>query len=317
MAHSQDGILLHSGTNEVEFMEFYLAGRSYGVNISKVVRVVSLKETPVTALPEAPPGIAGAIYDQDKPLKLINLRFALGVTGPETDPSRQLVLVARFNQTTTAYIIDGIQKIHRTSWERFQPLEATFGASPYLSGTVQMDDRIVLILDFERLLLDFTTPVEAAEEVAPEESIRDARARLHIVYAEDSAVVRRHTTNVLHNAGFTNLEVFDNGQTALEFLLKRREDCARAGRDLREDIQLVLTDIEMPRLDGLTLCRRIKESGGAGIPAVVVYSSLINDEMKRKCKSVGTDRELSKPHGNDIIDVIDELCLATPAGAAH
>jgi len=121
-------------------------------------------------------------------------------------------------------------------------------------------------------------------------------------------MIRKLTVDVLHGAGFTNIAVFENGLDAHTHLAALREQAAAAQRSLRDLVDLIITDIEMPKMDGLTLCRSVKSAAGDRIPAVVVYSSLINEEMARKCTSVGADAQLSKPHGDEIIAVVDKLC---------
>lgn len=304
------GILLSTGTNEVEFMEFLLAGTAYAVNVAKVLRVISAQTATVTTVPEAPKGVAGVIYDQNRPVQLIDLRIALGLPTDSTPPERQLILIAHFNSVATAFIIDGIQKIHRTSWSQFEPISHALGDGGFVTGTIKVDERILLVLDLERLLLDYTPRDRTAATAAATASaaLAPARARHRILYAEDSALIRRATADFLRKAGYSELVLCEDGQIALEKLEKERAAAGTSGATLRSRISVVLTDIEMPRLDGLTLCRLLRqtvtrEQG----PFVVVYSSLINDDMQRRCRSVGTDRELSKPASEQILGALDEL----------
>lgn len=304
-------ILLSSGTNEVEFMEFYLAGVSYGINVSKVIRVVSMSETPINSVPEVAPAILGVIYDQGKPLKLIDLKMALGLEAKTDEPVRRLIVIARFNKETVGFVIDGIQKIHRTSWDQFQPMTSAVQGGGYTTGTIQYEDRIILILDVERLMLDYSSHKPDAHDLPPSPvEIKDRRGQLNIVYAEDSKMIRKITSDIMIASGYSKLKIFENGQDALDYVSATRDLATKEGKTLKDYINLIVTDIEMPKLDGLTLCKRVKSDTPAEhIPAVVVYSSLINDEMSRKCKSVGADAQLSKPHGSEIVDIIDKLCL--------
>jgi two-component system, chemotaxis family, chemotaxis protein CheV len=304
-------ILLSSGTNEVEFMEFYLAGVSYGINVSKVIRVVSMSETPLNTVPEVDPSILGVIYDQGKPLKLIDLKRALKLESKNTDTTRPLIVIARFNRETVGFLIDGIHKIHRTSWDQFQPMTSAVQGGGYTTGTIQYEDRIILILDVERLMLDFSSHrLEDEKPVVTPPQLKEQRSQVNIVYAEDSKMIRKITSDIMMASGYTKLKIFENGQDALEYITKIVEQANKENKSLKEFIDLIVTDIEMPKLDGLTLCKKVKtETQNQHIPAVVVYSSLINEEMSRKCKSVGADAQLSKPHGSEIVDIIDKLCL--------
>ncbi len=316
IASAKQGILLESGTNEVEFIEFFLAGESYGVNVSKVQRVIALSNCHITRLAQAPYGVEGVIHVQDKPVLLVNLHTALAIPGAAAENDRQLVMVTRFNKRTTAFLIDGISKIHRTSWADFEPMNTTLAGegAGYTTGSIRIGERIILVLDLERLMLDFTPADERPGTPPPaDEQTRRSRENVKIVYAEDSKMIRRFTLDVLRGAGFTNIAVFENGLEANEHLATLRQQAADQKRQLSDFVDLIITDIEMPKMDGLTLCKNVKASGGDHIPAVVVYSSLINEEMSRKCISVGADAQLSKPHGEEIIAIVDRLCGCTAA----
>jgi two-component system chemotaxis response regulator CheV len=307
-----NNILLSAGTNEVEFMEFYLGGISYGINVAKILRVVGLKETPITRVAEAPRNVLGVIYDQGKPLKLIDLKGALNIDRPASDEDRRLVLITHFNSGSHAFLIDGIHKIHRTSWDSFQPMSSTlYNTEAYVTGTVQLENRIVLILDLERLIID-GSPNRSVEHVHLSEGTLVKRASRSIVFAEDSALIRRLTLETLTKAGYTRVQAFDNGETAWNHIQNEAALAKQGKQALHDRIQVLLTDIEMPKLDGLTLCKRVKtETGDPNPPAVLVYSSLINEDMRRKCKAVGTDRELSKPNTLDIIATLDEILFGS------
>ena len=312
-ASSQQGILLESGTNEVEFIEFFVAGESYGVNVSKVQRVIALSNCHITAVAQAPHGVMGVIHVQDKPVLLVDLHAALALpsSATATDTERQLVMVTRFNKRTTAFLIDGISKIHRTSWSDFEPMSTTLAGegAGYTTGSIRIAERIILVLDLERLMLDFTPADERPATPPPaDEDTRRSREHVKIVYAEDSKMIRKFTLDVLHGAGFANIAVFENGLEADQHLKALQQKAVAEHRSLSDYVDLIITDIEMPKMDGLTLCKNVKGAGGDHIPAVVVYSSLINDEMSRKCVSVGADAQLSKPHGEEIIALVDKLC---------
>lgn len=312
---NSDGILLESGTNEVEFIEFYLGGISYGINVSKVQRVLAASSVQVTRVAEAAPSVKGVIHIQDKPVMLMDLKESLGIPFDEsqTNLERQLILVTTFNACTTAFVIDGISKIHRTSWEYFEPISDQVnqeGAASFSTGTITLEDNIIIILDLERLMLTFFPRTHSKSIDSLELPSREGRESINIVYAEDSRMVRNLTEDMLQKAGYTRVSSFENGYEALEHLVKTRDLAKQEGKSLRDCVDLVLTDIEMPRMDGLTLCRRVKQDLAEGdSPAVVVYSSLINNEMKAKCKSVGADAQLAKPELDQIVSLIDGFCL--------
>lgn len=316
---ARDAILLESGTNEVEFIEFFLGDVSYGINVSKVQRVLARTSVKVTRVAQAPYCAHGMIHIHGKPIMLMDLKTALGIRfDPDSiDPNRQLILVTTFNKQTTAFLIDGISKIHRTSWENFEPMGeqvGSEGAGGFSTGTVTFADNIIIILDLERLMLSLfpnshSSGGSSGKVIGP----RADREHVRILYAEDSKMVRKITVNILKEAGYSQIDAFENGQEALTHFEARLAEC----RDLQEQpYDLILTDIEMPRMDGLTLCRKVKgELCSDNPPRVIVYSSLINKEMSAKCTSVGADAQLAKPDVEQIVELIDQLCLASEASA--
>ena len=311
----RDAILLESGTNEVEFIEFYLGDTSFGINVSKVQRVLARSSVEVNKVAQAPASTLGMIHIRETPVMLMDLKSALNISfDPESiNPSRQLILVTAFNQQTTAFLIDGISKIHRTSWENFKPMSHTIGGDEggFSTGTVTLNDNIIIILDIERLMLRLfpETHSHMLEDIKVED--RKGREAIRIVYAEDSHMVRSITENIIKGAGYEQILSFDNGRDAYDYLEQTAEEAKARGGSLADEVDLVLTDIEMPKMDGLTLCRRVKrELCSINPPKVVVYSSLINREMIVKCESVGADAQLAKPEVETIVNLLDELCLA-------
>ncbi|MEM7673851.1 MAG: chemotaxis protein [Verrucomicrobiota bacterium] len=313
--NEQNGILLTTGTNEVEFIEFYIGAESFGINVSKVQRVIARKSIKITPAVKAPTGVLGTIYIQDQAVVLIDLRSALDLSGEAPDPERQLILVTNFNQTITAFMIDSVNKIHRTTWTEFDAVQNDFaGQAGYATGTARLEDRVVTILDLERLLLDYQPKREESKVVHHPERSQE-RSMVKIIYAEDSKMIRNVTTRTLTGAGYEQVKSFENGRECWDYLEQALDSCETRGEPISEVADIILTDIEMPKLDGLTLCKMIKAQHN--IP-VVVYSSLISKEMAVKCQSVGANRWIAKPRGDEIVGVIDEMILnaaVTPAGS--
>lgn len=312
LSSSKDSILLESGTNEVEFIEFFLGEVSYGINVSKVQRVLARSSVNITGVAQAPHGAIGMIHIQGEPIMLMDLKSSLGIPfDPEAiNLDRQLILVTSFNKQTTAYLIDGISKIHRTSWENFEPINQTVtsaGDGGFSTGTVTFDDNIIVILDLERLMLSLFPSNHGGIDHDQALDPREERNAIRILYAEDSKMVRGITQEILIGSGYVNVDAFENGEDAFRHLCKRIDE---GDHEEQWPYDLVLTDIEMPKMDGLTLCRRVKnEVCSKNPPKVIVYSSLINKEMSKKCISVGADAQLAKPDVQQIVDLIDSLCL--------
>lgn len=313
-----NGILLKSGTNEVEFIEFNIGDVSYGVNVAKVQRVLARPSVSITRVDNGGTAILGVIYVHEKPVTLIDLRTALQIGDKTKIPEdRQLILVTKFNRKVTAFLIDAVNKIHRTSWKEFEPIDDSLNGddeASYVTGTIKIEGRVIVILDLEHLMLEFSAdehPVfEDPEKSAASPERKEKRQQVRIIYAEDSTIIRKMMIKTLQTGGYEQVSAFEHGKAAYEHIEQLREQAAAEGKSIRDYIDCIITDIEMPQMDGLTLCRSVKEnSRDQHIPAVIVYSSLVNEEMARKCRSVGADAQISKPHGDEILRILDDFCL--------
>lgn len=303
--------LLEIGTNEVELIEFYLGSESYGINVSKVLRVIARSEASITPMADSHPCICGITHIQDRPVPVIDLRKALGVNQEPRNPERQLLLVLQFNQQITSYVIDGINKIHRTSWQNFKPVtQNQMGSKGYINGTVRLDDHVILFLDVEYLQNEFspasTEDFEAFGMVDP--AIQNKRGEIQMVFVEDSPTIRKQTAKALALAGFSHMNVFENGLKALHYIQNLHKQAKESNIPLKDLVNVIITDVEMPEMDGLTLCKNIKSATTKGhSPDVIVYSSLINEQMEQKCKSVDADATVAKPQIEKLIATVDNL----------
>lgn len=305
-------ILLEAGTNEVEIFEFNLGGQSYGVNVAKVSQIVRRDQVTITRADIPPPGVLGSITYRGKPIMTLDLREILAIEGESVDSSRALMLVAQFNEQTIAFAIDGAERIHRVSWKNFEPINNGLShENPYVNGIIRLDDRLILVLDLEYILTIVNPNLSLKineRKIQYIESNYKPRDHIKILFAEDSSMIRRMVSEQLGDVGFTNISLASNGQEALDTINRYVAESEASGQPISEYVDIVLTDIEMPVLDGLTLCKTIKKDLKLDVP-VVVFSSLINDHMITKCKSVGADDWGSKPKIELIFDLIDRLVV--------
>ena len=309
-------ILLESGTNELEVMEFSIGSQHFGVNVAKVRRLLRWDHKNVTRLDFGPPGVIGSLHFMNQQVLLIDLRSVLEIADPIADQERQLILVCEFNHHIYAFVIDAVNRIHRASWKSLQPVEGIMAQqSPYTTSSLQIEGRVIMILDMEHIL----------SEIVPEQSIIGANAKMssiqsnfdrsevHILFAEDSAMIRKITVDQLTKAGFTNITTKNNGKLAYDYLKELKQKSLVERKPMSHYLQLVLSDIEMPEMDGLTFCKMFRQDLGVKDIPFVVYSSLINDQMAAKCKSVGANAWMSKPEIDKIVHLIDQFCVEAVA----
>ncbi len=301
-ARSQS-ILLDSGTNEVEFLEFSIGVHRFGVNVNKILQAVVFKDLRMYRYPGAHPDYLGVVRIRGKVAPVIDLCKHLKLPVEGRSPSRQMLLMMQFNERTNGFLIDNIEGIQRVSWREFAPLDnfATRKGTSVVVGTIHVEGRIIMILDLEATMgaidptMNLAPEIEGSEEVSAEE-----RSRLKIIYAEDSQVIRKMTRRLLTSLGYTDLQIFTTGVAALRHLMDTSSD----------DVHVIVSDIEMPEMDGLTLCRRLREIDAYKKVPFLFYSSMINEQMSLKCTAVGGNGSFSKPQVHQIIAALDDVVIS-------
>lgn len=299
------GILLEAGTNEVEILVFKVGDHLCGVNVAKVREVRTHQAA--TFLPEAPHSVDGVVRIRDAVVPLVNLQQILW--GIEVSPEMAETdehLFLEFNDQMVAFRVQGVDRIHRVSWKNLIPLPQCQGmeAAP-VTGIVLLEGRIVTILDFEAIggVLGINGAPRQAPGTAPASSAGEVRPP--IVFADDSPLIRRMLDDALSAAGYEDRRGFADGQEAWEYL--RGPTRARGDEALHETVACVISDIEMPRMDGFTLTRRIREDPVLKDLPVVLFSSLISRDNEKKGRQVGATAQIAKPHWEELTTTLLEV----------
>lgn len=295
-----NNILLESGTGELEIIEFIVNGNHYAINVVKVKEVIEMPKSGLTKLPDPKPEIAGLILCRDEIITLIDLKYILSKRSPLSLGPK--VIICQFNKIKVSFNIDDIVGVHRIKWNEIRKPD-DLSENSLSVGNILLNSKVLIMLDFEKIVTDIAPSVGISEDRLVEVNYKD-RSNVRIVLADDSALIRRLLKDTLTKAGFKNMKFFDDGQQALDYLQKLIED---KGEKFIEEAQLLITDIEMPQLDGLTLARRIKEDTILKKLPVVIFSSLITEELRHKGESVKADAQLSKPEVSELVDTIDKL----------
>jgi len=354
----QDGILLESGTNEVEVLEFEMDGQGFGVNVLKVQAIEQFDVSKVTEIQLAHSSVIGTYNYRDGVITLVDLGTEMALhdlgaldlddaaavnavvqampaddVGPAVEAlsdkaegqdgtgiETRIVLVLEFNETTTGFLVGGVNRIHRVSWNVISPISPYLAASQSrFTGSLNIDGREVLMVDMERILADIIPAtgdaycLEAADQEGRE--VR-SRADVPVFLAEDSPTIRSIVTSLLNRGGYKDVHGFDNGLSCYQALQKSLEKAKAEGRPISSAAGILVSDIEMPQMDGMTLCRRVKTDLGLSDLPVVLFSSLINDQIARKCESVGADSYVSKPRFGDLLDIVDRYSLPSEVAKA-
>ncbi len=291
-------ILLENGTNELEVLEFTLDKNVYGINVAKIREIIDYEA--VTPIPNSHPSIEGIFMPRDVLITAIDLRHYLnGMKSGENG----LFIVTNFNKLDIAFHVDSVVGIHRVSWKDIiKPSTAVSTPEDGIcTGIVKLEDKLIVILDFEKIVTDIDpeTGLKMAEIDALGERERND---IPILIAEDSALLNKMITQSLAKAGYQNLIRTEDGQKAWNVIKEFRDKGT-----LDDNIRCVITDIEMPLMDGHRLTKLIKDCDETKHLPVIIFSSLVNDEMRRKGEELGANAQLSKPEIGNLVKVIDSL----------
>ena len=291
-------ILLENGTNELEILEFILDGYSYGINVAKIREIIPYQR--VTPIPNAHPSIEGIFMPRETMITAINLSNCLG---HEDTLVGGMFIITNFNQLNIAFHVEDVLGIHRLSWTELVKPDHSFGSleDTVITGVVKRDDHLIVLLDFEKIICDIN-PETGLRTSAVEAMGKRSKNNVPILIAEDSPLLNKLIVEALTKAGYENLTHTENGQEAYDFVQK----CKKEGT-LKEKVRCIITDIEMPRMDGHRLTKLIKSDEATKHIPVVIFSSLVNEDMKRKGKALGVDAQISKPEVGDLVKVIEEL----------
>ena len=299
----KNNILLETGTNEIEIMQFTINGNLYGINVAKVKEIIMSDK--VKPVPHVHPAVEGIFKPRDILITVIDLAYFVTNEVQEHN-EKDLFIITHFNNLHVAFRVHTVVGISRLSWKDIMKPDKTVAGDgdSITTGIAQCGGELVTILDFEKIVA----------EIAPETSIQlseiehmGARERnlKPIVLAEDSVLLAKIIKEALVKAGYVNIEKFNNGQEAWNYLSQIAKETEE--EDIRDKVSLIITDIEMPEMDGHRLTKLVKTNDKLKKVPVVIFSSLITPEMQIKGKAVGADEQLSKPEIGHLVEVMDQL----------
>ena len=293
------GILLETGTNEFEIVEFNVGKVNYGINVAKVREVINL--VPITKMPQAHTYVDGLFTLRGRVMPLVNLPRCLN---QETEDDLKNIIVTEINNYNIGFLVNSVSRIHRISWTEMEPAP-NVSDSPMVVGIIKMLDKMVLLLDFEKIIAEINPEINEKLTTLPEvtKDIKEQRNDVKVFVAEDSPMLRDLLVQTLHDAGYITTRDFSNGKLAWEALQKIGQEEA----PLDDSINILISDIEMPQMDGHHLLTQIREHNKLGKLPVIFFSSLINEEMRRKGEAIGANGQISKPEIRQLIDLIDSL----------
>ena len=302
MDNADSNILLETGTNELEILEFLISGDSFGINVAKITELMQAQ--PIQRMPNSHPCIEGIIHPRGIVYTVIDLSSYLGLSGSET-PDKDIYIIASFNRTNVAFHVHGVVGINRVSWHAIEKPDPIIygGGEGIVTGIAKVGDRIISILDFEKISFDICPDTGLSQDNINRFILPEASGT-PILISEDSALMRKLVHDALSRAGYTNIVITTNGEEAWSFLQSVKEN---TDEPLKSRVGCVITDIEMPQMDGHRLTKLIKSDPVLSALPVIIFSSLIDETMMVKGLEVGADAQLSKPEIGNLVGVVNKF----------
>lgn len=301
MTEDKKGILLETGTGELEILEFTVKNTHYAINVIKIKEILEIDY--VTKVPKSNPALIGLTMVRGDVIPLIDMNYVLE---KEFTPINGKIktLLCEFNQLKVAFCVDEVHGIHRIGWNLIKKPDMVIENSDSLIiGNITLGERIIMLLDFEKIVTDIA-PSTGINESRIGNITKKDRMGIKLILSDDSPMIRQLLDDVLTKAGFGNMKFFNDGQQAWHYLDNLASE---KGNRFIDDVQILITDIEMPQMDGHTLTRKIKEHKILRTLPVIIFSSLITDDLKHKGLSVKADAQMSKPEVENLVGVIDKL----------
>lgn len=305
--------LLNVNNNELEIIEFLIDEKlpdgniysgHYGINVAKVLEIIRLPT--VTSVPSKhDASVLGTFNLRGKVLPILNLAAWLGKEMASDENNK--VIVTEFSGVQAAFLVSTVTSIHRMTWDRIEPPNKyvqTYSRES-ITGVVRIQDRVLFILDMEKILASMDSSLDMAQVEVDTTPVEGA-GEFHLLVADDSSSLRHIIKSSLEKSGF-QVTAVASGREAWEFLTKARDEAQSRQQDLTDLVHLVISDIEMPEMDGHELTAKIRENPGTHKLPVILFSSLITDALRDKGIKVGADRQVSKPDLPGLNKIIREL----------
>lgn len=298
---NQTKILLESGTNELEIMEFTVGGELFGINIAKIREIMRAQET--KRMPNSHNFVEGIFKQRGEVITVIDLAKCLNIERSE-NKSHDIFILTHFNKLNFAFRVESVVGIDRVSWEDIKKPDKVIysGEDSVATAIAEYKDRLITILDFEKIIADISPETSITLDRLDELGDR-VESQKKILVAEDSMMLSNLIIGFLHKSGYKNTVKFNNGKEAWNYLTEAKE----SGLPISNYVSCIVSDIEMPLMDGHRLTKLIKSDEKLKDIPVILFSSLISDELRIKGKEVGADEQITKPEIVELVNIIDRL----------
>ncbi|WP_047475267.1 chemotaxis protein CheV [Bacillus siamensis] len=302
MSLQQYDILLDSGTNELEIVKFEVGVNTFGINVMKVREII--QPVDVTSVPQSHKDVEGMIKLRGEILPVISLYtfFDVDAEGAKDDK----YIVTEFNKRKIVFHVGSVSQIHRVSWEAIEkPTSLNQGMERHLTGIIKLEDTMIFLPDYEKIIYDIESASGVETYHVHQEGFDERRAGKKLIIVEDSPLLMRLLTDELTEAGYSEIVTFENGKEAYEYVMELTDK----GANLSDHIDMIISDIEMPKMDGHRLTKLLKDNPQSSDVPIMIFSSLITDDLRHRGEVVGADEQISKPEISELIKKVDTYVI--------
>ena len=294
-----------AGEQTLRLMEFVISGGHFGINVAKVHEILKYSQYPITPMPNSNPFVEGIFRPRTDTMTVINLAAYMGLP-PSEDEDRDILIVTKLNNVKTAFHVHGVENISPVNLSDIEKPDPTIygGEDGMTTGIAKYNDKLVTIIDFEKILFDISPDMGFKPDDIDKLGSR-TRSMKPILLAEDSPLLEKLIITSLEKAGYVNIICTSNGQEAWSVLQNAKSGLI----PIEERVAAVITDIEMPLMDGNRLLALIKDDDVLKKLPVIIFSSIITDEMRANGEKLGAVASISKPEIGNLITLLDNHIL--------
>ncbi|GGE70124.1 chemotaxis protein CheW [Streptosporangium jomthongense] len=290
------------GQNRLELLLFRLRGRQiYGINVFKVKEVLQCPK--LSSIPNSRAVVRGVAHIRGQTIPVIDLGMAIGLPGiAQEDLPNSFVIITEYNRKTQGFLVSAVDRIMNMNWEDILPPPKGSGKDVYLTAVTKIEDKLAEILDVEKILSEVSPLREDVTEAIVTRSAQRAPGHLPVLVVDDSSVARRQIERCLTAIG---MEVItrNDGRQAYEYLKEITADGSKAG----DHFSLIISDVEMPEMDGYTLVTRIKTDPALSGLFVMLHTSLSGVFNKAMVQKVGADDFMAKFSPDELAERVMEI----------
>ena len=290
------------GENRLELLLFRLRGRQlYGINVFKVKEVLQCPK--LTSIPNSRSVVRGVAHIRGETIPIIDLSMAIrGPALPAEDIATSFVIITEYNRRTQGFLVSGVDRIVNMNWEDIMPPPRGAGREVYLTAVTRMDDALVEVIDVEKILSEVSPLKEDVAEEILSKNTRDRSASRPVLVVDDSSVARRQMIRCLTAIGL-EVESRNDGKQALDYLKGLVAD----GSKVTDHVSMVISDVEMPEMDGYTLVARCKNDPALKDLYIMLHTSLSGIFNRAMVQKVGADDFMAKFSPDELAERVMEI----------